>query len=111
MHQPFRWHAAPPPPDIDPPGRGKRTARTWWLAGGLTVLLAIPWAGLLLWLAYLRFLTIPAWLLIMLTVAVACFIGARRHPSALAYGIATLCSMPLTAGLILAVLAIGSRHG
>ncbi|HWE91234.1 MAG TPA: hypothetical protein VG317_17370 [Pseudonocardiaceae bacterium] len=57
-------------------------------------------------LGYAWIIAEPVWIVIMLVLAVICFINVRRYPSALAYGIAVLCSMPLAVGLIVALLIL-----
>jgi FtsH-binding integral membrane protein len=104
------WHPAPPPPNIDPAKRRARTARTWWAAAGIAVVVGALWAAVLVLLAYVWFLTIPIWVLIMLVAATVCFSITRRNPSALAYGVAVLCSMALTVGFVVGVLLLAARH-
>jgi hypothetical protein len=111
MQQPPDRYPAPPPPNIGGPPRPKRTARTWWAATGVGVLLAVLWASSLFLLGYAWILAAPVWIVIMLVLAVICFINARRYPSALAYGIAVLCSMPLAVGLIVGLLILTAPPG
>lgn len=111
MHQ--NWPPMPPPtPPYAAPAshRGKpRTARTWWAAIALGVVLGVAWAVPLFYLMYVWLVVLPVWLLLTVLAAVVCFLVGISHKRAIAYGVGILLSIPIAIGLPIAYIAIASH--
>lgn len=106
----------PPPHRSHPPAQSGRSdsagrrirSRTWRLASLLTVVLAAISAGGLILLAWGWLLVVPVWSIFVLVIAGICFAVSRARPSALAYGVAVLTSLPLAIVFVVVFLAVAS---